>query len=206
MRYTITTIVTILTLSFCTDSAQTAAASVNSDETASTAAYVGVEQRAGNRGRADASAGEDIRPSDALALAGLRLSETAVRAASQTPAGYSQVPYLTFGTPLAFADTQDICGVLPPAGWITISVNRSCARAGGTYLVGRTIRRIENLPAGTTVDTCGDLAPAGWVTTSVNGGCAKLGIETYISSISFNFRTLNHCKIMSYASLELDAV
>jgi hypothetical protein len=70
--------------------------------------------------------------------------------------------------------TQFICGGLPPVGWITISVDGICRREGGSFFIGRTIRRIEGLPTDTSIDICGDVAPPGWVTTSVNGICAQV--------------------------------
>src|ERR1051325_6728268 len=114
-----------------------------------------------------------------------------------TVASYSQSPFLMVTAqadyaiannmaavaPLgSIAETQVICGGLPPPGWITVSINGICSKVGLTSYIGRTIRRIDNLPVNTTLNVCGDTPPDGWITTAIsNSYCAKVGTSSYIA-------------------------
>ena len=74
----------------------------------------------------------------------------------------------SFGQP----ETEEICAQQPtPEGWIIIN-HRLCNNCCGTETpqLGHmnTIRKIDNLPAGTTLEICSDQPlPKGWVIVSI---------------------------------------
>ena len=82
------------------------------------------------------------------------------------------------------SSTQTICGGLPPAGWITIAITGVCSTVNYTNYIGRTIKRIDTLAAGTSLTVCGDYPPAGWITTAIGGTCATINYTSY------NYRTI----------------
>ena len=82
------------------------------------------------------------------------------------------------------SSTQTICGGLPPAGWITIAITGVCSTVNYTNYIGRTIKRIDTLAAGTSLTVCGDYPPAGWITTAIGGTCATINYTGY------NYRTI----------------
>jgi hypothetical protein len=82
--------------------------------------------------------------------------------------------------------TVSICGAMPPAGFITVSVDGICGRRGSTQLIGRSIADIRNMPTGATIDTCGDPAPAGWTSQKVyDAPCAQIGNTFYLQRTIF---------------------
>jgi len=88
---------------------------------------------------------------------------------------------LTLGSSLK-AQTQDICpDTKIPAGWVVIS-SRSCAgccNSGNGVVQMQTIKKIDNLPAGTTLEICPGPTPAGWVVVSTracSGCCGGSGV------------------------------
>jgi hypothetical protein len=77
--------------------------------------------------------------------------------------------------------TLNICGDLPPTGWITIAVSSNyCGSIGSFSYIGRTIKRIDGSASGTVVDICGDGPPTGWVTTVMKSSyCATVGMTNF---------------------------
>lgn len=82
-------------------------------------------------------------------------------------------------TSFVFGQEQEICPGTVPAGWVIVNT-RSCAGCcgyTGTIINKLVIKRIDNLPAGTTLEICPQSTPAGWVVIDTRScaGCCGYG-------------------------------
>jgi hypothetical protein len=89
----------------------------------------------------------------------------------------------------AKAQTEEVCPEeATPAGWVIVSY-RACAGCCGEF--GKitqmpTIKKIEDLPSGTTLEICPQKTPKGWVVTSTRpcaGCCGAAGEITQMPTI-----------------------
>ncbi len=89
---------------------------------------------------------------------------------------------------LTYSQSISICGDNTPFGYITTDISGVCktVSTGSTTLnyIGRTIKKIDDLPTGSIETVCGDdIPPYGWVTTEITSVC---------KSVSTGSTTLNY--------------
>ena len=78
------------------------------------------------------------------------------------------------------SQTMEVCPGYVPRGWVIVSY-RSCAGCcgqPGEIVLMPTIKRIDNMPVGTTIEVCPQRIPRGWVTISYRscaGCCGQPG-------------------------------
>lgn len=79
------------------------------------------------------------------------------------------------------AQTERVCGSDPtPEGWVTIAFGKPCSTVGNTTFYYRTIKKIANMDANSTIDICGaENVPKGWVTIRWNEACATVNGTTF---------------------------
>ena len=80
-----------------------------------------------------------------------------------------------FSALLIKAQTQETCPQPTPHGWVVISYRAcaGCCGADGKLVQMPTIKRVDNLPQGTSLEMCPQTTPQGWAVISYRdcAGC-----------------------------------